>query len=144
VLEVPPGLTIYTSTGPVVPLAGVETDTLIVVFVDDVIVAALPPKNTWEVLAKFVPAIETEVPPAVVPLAGVTEVMFGRIAESVFFVRSTARVPSYLGVQDPLVIKESTQSAFIVVTTLDCEVPAKSPTGEVNTSAGRIEFAIRH
>jgi len=46
VLEVPPGLTIKTSTGPVDPLAGVETETFIAVFVDDVMVAALPPKYT--------------------------------------------------------------------------------------------------
>ena len=95
-------------------------------------------------MAKFVPAIVTEVPPAVVPLEGVTEVIFGRIAESVFFVRSTPKVPSYLGVQLLPVSNESMQSALIVVTTFDCEVPANRPTGDVNTPAGRIEFAIRH
>ena len=143
-LEVPPGLTINTSTGPVVPLAGVDTATLIDVFVLDAIVAALPPKYTCDVLAKFVPAIVTEVPPAVVPLEGVTEVIFGRIAESVFFVRSRRSGLVYLGVQLLPVSNESMQSAFIVSTLLDCEVPAKRPTGDVNTPAGRIEFAIRH
>jgi len=123
VLEVPPGLTIYTSTGPVVPLAGVETDTLIVVFVDDVIVAALPPKNTWEVLAKFVPAIETEVPPAVVPFDGVTLVIFGRTAASVLRFKSAKRVPVYLTLHEPpgspLEVNASIQSALIEESELD-------------------------
>ena len=74
-------------------------------------------------LAKFVPEILTVVPPAEVPLLGVTEVMLGLTAESVFIVRSAARVPVYVGVQEPFAkpveVKASIQSALIVVIAFD-------------------------
>ncbi len=50
-----------------------EIDVLVIVPT----VAGVPPKVTVAPAAKFVPAIVTTVPPAVEPLAGVTELMVG-------------------------------------------------------------------
>jgi hypothetical protein len=64
-----------TVTAPAVP-AGVIA-VIVVLFVTDTFVAAVPPNVTVAPAAKFVPVIVTDVPPAVDPLFGDTFVTVG-------------------------------------------------------------------
>jgi hypothetical protein len=50
---------------------------IVVLFVTTTLVAAAPPNVTVAPLAKLVPVMVTAVPPAVVPLAGLTLVTVG-------------------------------------------------------------------
>jgi hypothetical protein len=52
---------------------------MVVLFTTTTFVAAAPPNVTVAPAAKFVPVIVTAVPPAVVPLFGVTLVTVGRV-----------------------------------------------------------------
>jgi hypothetical protein len=70
-----PGLVTTTSTAPAAVAGGVVA--VIVVEFTTVAVAALPPKVTVAPVAKFVPPIVTEVPPACGPLFGATDVTVG-------------------------------------------------------------------
>ena len=93
-------------------------------------------------LAKFVPEILTVVPPAEVPLLGVTEVIFGLTAESVFIVKLTAKV--FVKSSELQAEIESMQSRLIALSEFDCEVPPNKPTGLENTLAANLELGTRH
>ncbi len=72
---VPDGVVTVTSTGPAAPaglVAEIEVSLLTVE-----LVAAVPPKLTAVAAAKLVPVMVTEVPPAVGPLLGATELTVG-------------------------------------------------------------------
>ena len=68
-------LVTVTVTAPALP-AGVAA-VMVVLFTTTTLVAAAEPKVTVSPLAKFVPVIVTEVPPAVGPLFGLTVVTVG-------------------------------------------------------------------
>jgi len=72
---VPPELVTLTSTAPAA-WAGV-VQVICVKLTTVIPAAAVPPKVTAAPLVKLLPAIATEVPPAVVPVEGVTEVTVG-------------------------------------------------------------------
>ena len=71
----PPGLVTTTLTIPAV-CAGV-TAVIVVAFATLTFVAAVPPTVTVAPSTKFVPVIVTDVPPAVVPVFGETDVTVG-------------------------------------------------------------------
>jgi hypothetical protein len=71
----PPGFVTVTVTAPAPP-AGVVA-VIVVLFTKLTFVAAVPPNVTVAPVAKFVPVIVTAVPPAVVPLFGVTLLTVG-------------------------------------------------------------------
>ena len=66
-----------TTTGTLFPGACAGVVAIMVVLVTAVTVAAVPPNVTVAPVRKPVPAIVTGVPPACVPLFGVTEVIAG-------------------------------------------------------------------
>jgi hypothetical protein len=68
-------LVTVTVTAPALP-AGVVA-VIVVLFTTATFVAAVPPKVTVAPVAKFVPVIVTAVPPAMVPLFGLTLVTVG-------------------------------------------------------------------
>jgi hypothetical protein len=72
-----PGLVTVTVTAPALP-AGVLA-VIVVLFVTTTLVAAAAPNITVAPAAKFVPVIVTAVPPAVVPLFGLTLVTVGAV-----------------------------------------------------------------
>ena len=71
-----------TSTGPTVSVEG-ETAVIEVAELTTTPVAAVAPKATVEPTVKKVPVIVTDVPPAVGPLFGLTEVIVAAEAEYV-------------------------------------------------------------
>jgi hypothetical protein len=70
-----PGLVTVTVTAPAL-LAGVVA-VIVVLLLTTTLVAAAAPNVTVAPVAKFVPVIVTAVPPAVVPLLGLTLVTVG-------------------------------------------------------------------
>jgi hypothetical protein len=83
----PLGFVTATATAPTAP-AGVVA-VIVVAFVTTTFVAAVPPNVTVAPVAKFVPVIVTAVPPAVVPLFGLTLVTVGGAT----YVNALARLP---------------------------------------------------
>jgi hypothetical protein len=83
----PLGLVTVTAAAPATP-AGVVA-VIVVLLVTTTFVAAVPPNVTVAPVAKFVPVIVTAVPPAVVPLFGLTLVTVGGATN----VNALARLP---------------------------------------------------
>jgi hypothetical protein len=126
-VAVPPGVVTATATaGPAAPAGVTQVTDVALTTVTDV--AAMPPNVTADVPIKFVPATVTVVPPAVVPLVGLIDVI-DAVSSSVMVAVWTVVAPSVAFVGVPIVRMtvssvSSTVSAVIIMVAVPVVAPA--------------------